>query len=97
MPVGAMAPDLVDQHPQSKRMSPRNQCIEVPHGSKNRIDSDMIGHVIAEIALRRDEERTKPDRIGAQPRDMVQVGGDSRQVADAIAIQGNRLIRLGNQ
>ena len=87
VPIRRMAPHLVDQHLQSQPMSPSQKRVEIRHRPENRIDLDIIRHVIAEIPLRRHEERTKPDRIDAKPRDMLQPFGHPAQIANAVAVR----------
>ena len=92
--VGGVAPDLVDQHLQAERMGAVEQPVEIGERAEQRIDRDVVGHVIAEIGLRRAEERAEPDRVGAERGHVVELRGHARQVADAVAVAVEEAARI---
>jgi hypothetical protein len=51
----------------------------------------MVGYVVAEILLRRGEERAEPDGVDAKARYVVELGGHAGQIADAISIAVEKL------
>lgn len=61
--------------------------VEIGERAEHRIDPAVIGDVIAEIAHRRGEEGREPDRVGAERRNMIEMRGNARQVADPIAVR----------
>ena len=61
---------------------------------KQRIDCGVIGHVVAEILHRRRIDRREPERVDAQPVQVVQARDDPAQVADAVAIRVHEGARI---
>src|SRR5437899_5483454 len=72
----------------------REQAFEIGHRAEQRIDLAIVGDVVAEIRHRRLEERRNPDRIDAKSRDVVELGHDARQIADAVAIAVEKAARI---
>src|SRR6185437_798924 len=87
MLVGGVAADQVDQHVEAERMRALDQPVEIVERAEYRIDRAMIGHVIAEVAHRREEERRGPYGVDAERRDIIELRRDAGQVADAVAIR----------
>jgi hypothetical protein len=52
MPVGGVAPDLVDQHFQPQRMGAGQQRVEIFQRAEDRVHAGVVRHVVAEILLR---------------------------------------------
>ncbi len=90
MLVGAVRIDLVDDDLESERVRALDQRVEVGERAEHRIDIAIIGDVVAEIAHRRGEEGRQPDRVDAEARDIVELCGDPRQIADAVAVRCRR-------
>src|SRR6185437_4206215 len=94
MLVGGMAADEIDQHFDSERMGALDQPVKIVERAEDRIDRAMIGHVIAEVAHRREEERREPHRVDAERRDIVELRGDAGEVADAVAVRVAKAARI---
>jgi hypothetical protein len=62
--------------------------------NSGRVHGAMVGHVVAEVALRRDEERAQPDGVSAEPDDLVQPRGHAGQVTDAVAVGVEEAARI---
>ena len=62
------------------------QRVEVVERAEDRVDVAVVGDVVAEVRHRRGVERRQPDRLDAERRQVVEVAGDPRQVADAVAV-----------
>ena len=92
--VRTVREDLVDQHLEAESVRARDQRVEILERAEDRIDPAIIGHVIAEILHRRREEGREPDRIDAEIRDMVELRGNPRQIADAIAVRIGKAARI---
>ena len=86
MLVGSMGQDEVDHHAQAKGVGGCHHRVEVRQRPEHRIDVAIIACVIAEILHRRGEERTDPDRIFTEGRDIGQALHDTAQITDAVAI-----------
>ena len=63
-----------------------DERVEVRERAEQRVDVAVVGDVVAEVGHRRGEERRQPDRLDLQRVEMVEVGGDAAQVADAVAV-----------
>ena len=62
------------------------QRVEVGERAEERVDVAVVGDVVAGVGLRRHVERGEPDRVDAEFGEVVEVLGDTRQVADAVAV-----------
>src|SRR4051794_34606032 len=71
-----------------------HKSVEVREGPKHGIDTAIIGDVITEVAHWGSEEGRQPHRVYAEARDMVQMRGDPRQVADAVAVEVGETARI---
>ena len=71
-----------------------DQRVEVGERAEDRIDAAIIGDVVTEIPHRRGEEGRQPDRIHPEARDIVELGGDAWQVADAVAVRIGEAARV---
>ena len=63
-----------------------DQRVEVGQRAEQRIDAAIVGDVVAEIGHRRGEDRRQPDRVDAEPREVIEPLGDALEVADAVAV-----------
>src|SRR5262245_4028174 len=86
MSVRRMVGHKVENDPHAAGMRRRDQPVEIGKRAENRIDGTVIGHVIAEIGHRREEDRRDPDCIDAESRKMIEPRGDAIEIPDAIAI-----------
>src|SRR5262249_55919007 len=55
--------------------------------SEQRLDIAVVADVVSEIRHRRGIDRRYPDRIDAEPREVVEAFAYSLQIADAVAIR----------
>jgi hypothetical protein len=76
----------VDDHLQAARVHVGQQRVEVAQRAEARIDVAVVGDVVAEVGHRRRIERAQPDRIDAEPHQVVEPPADAGQVADAVAV-----------
>ena len=86
--------DLVDDDPQPERMRARDQDIEIVQRPEDGIDVAVIRHVIPEILHRGREEGRQPHRIDPERRDIVEMRGDARQIADPVAVRISEAARI---
>ena len=86
MHVGRVRQHLVDHDLQAQRVGARHQLVEIGQSAEQRIDVAIVGYVVAEILHRRREKRRDPHNVDAQAGDVVELGCDAGQVADAVAI-----------
>src|SRR5258708_1154888 len=86
MLVAAVRIDLVDDYLQPELMRPSNERIQVCERAEYRIDSAIIGYVIAKVAHRRGEEGRQPHRIAIERGNITEASADGQKSAHAIAI-----------
>jgi hypothetical protein len=58
------------------------------------LEPQVVRHVVARVAERRGEARVDPDRVHAQPGQVVQVVDDPRQVANPVAVAVGKALRV---
>ena len=83
---GGMAEHHVEHDAEASRSGLAHKLVEIVHRSVDRIYRAVIRDVIAVVALRGGEERRDPHIVDSQRGQVVELRGDARQVADAIAI-----------
>jgi hypothetical protein len=76
------------------RVGAGDQGVEIGQGPEDRIDAGIVRDVIAEVLHRRGEEGRQPDAVHTQRGDVVQMGGDPRQIADAVAVRVGEAARI---
>jgi hypothetical protein len=76
----------VDDHAEPQLVSPGEEGVEVRERAEQRVDVAVVADVVARVALRRRVERREPERVHSQVREVLQTGGDARQVPDAVAV-----------
>ena len=90
--VAGVVGHQVDDHPQPQRVRPLEERVEVGERAEQRVDVAVVGDVVAAVGLRGRVERREPDGVDAEPREVVEPGGDAGQVADAVPVGvGERL------
>src|SRR5262249_54043424 len=70
------------------------QPVDIVEPTEDRIDRAVIAHVVAEVDHRRSKERRDPDPVDAEARDIVQLPGDARQIADPVAVAVAKAARI---
>ena len=86
MDVGGVVEDHVDDDADAALMGLVDQVAEVLHGAVARVDARVVGDVVAAVAHGGGIEGRNPQRIHAQPRQVVQTGGQPPEVADPVAV-----------
>ena len=76
----------IEHHLETAGVSLPHEGVKVRQRAEHGVDGAIIGDVIAEIGHWRGVDRRDPDRIGAEPVQVIEPAGDTRQVADAIAV-----------
>ena len=71
-----------------------NQFVEVVHRAEVGMDVAVVGDVVAPVGVRRRERRAQPDRVDAEPLEMIEVRGDPAQVADPVAVRVGERARV---
>jgi hypothetical protein len=92
--VGSVVGDEVEEQPQAALVARRDDPVEVVAAAEERVDVAVVLNVVAHVRHRGAVHRREPDGVRAEPRDVVEVGEESRQVADAIAVPVGEAARV---
>ena len=85
--VGGVVGHQVHDHPQPELVGTGEEGGGVGQVAEPGVDLAVVGHVVAGVVLGGGVERGQPDRVHAEFAQVVQLGGDSRQVADPVAVR----------
>ena len=77
----------VQHHADIARLGLAAQRLKVLHRAESGVNIAVIGHVVAVIALGRDEKRGHPDIVDAQRFEVIQLGGHAAQIAQSVAVR----------
>ncbi len=72
----------IQDHPEPERFRLGQQPVEICERAEQRADVGVIRHVVSVIRHRRGIDRAQPDRIGAQPGNMVEPPVDAGEIPD---------------
>src|SRR5262249_51262765 len=86
MLAGAMVRHEIEDDAYAALVQRARQRVEIAKRPEARIDIDIVGDVIAEVGHRRGGDRRQPDRIDAEPAQIIDALEDSAEIADAIAV-----------
>ena len=84
--AGRVVRDVVHDHRQAELVCAREERVEVRERAEARVDVGVVGDVVAEVAHRRAVERREPDRVDAEPREVLEPRRDAREVADPVGV-----------
>ena len=94
MLVARVVRNPVDQHAQPARVRVGQEPVEVGERAEERIDVAVVRDVVAVVLHRRAEERGDPDRVDAEPDQVIEVPTDALEVADAVAARVAEAARI---
>ena len=83
--VGGVVGDPVQEHAEVARVRLGEQRVEGREVAEERIDVAVVGHVVAEVGHRRAVDRRQPDRVDAEPLQVLEARAEAVEVADAVA------------
>ena len=83
--VGGVVGHPVQQHADVARVRIGEQRVEGREVAEERVDVAVVGHVVAEVGHRRAVDRRQPERVDAEPLQVVQARAQPLEVADAVA------------
>jgi hypothetical protein len=86
--------DEIEQHADATLTGHRAERDQVVVAAVPGGDLQVVRHVVARVAERRGEARVEPDRVHAQPGQVVQVVDDPRQVANPVAVAVRKALRV---
>src|SRR3954466_1464001 len=61
-----------------------NKLIEIGQGAEDWIDARVVGNIVAEISHRRGIDRRQPDRVHAEPIEIIEPRDNPAQIANAV-------------
>ena len=82
-----MVGDKVENDFELSAMRFLNEAVESFERAEDRINPAIISDIIAEIMHGRGIDRRNPDRVDAEPEEIVQPPPDPVEIADAIAVR----------
>src|ERR1051325_2215 len=86
MLIGSMVGNEIQDQLDFPRMRFPNQEIEVVQSAEQRMNPDVIRHIVAEVLHRRRIDRREPNRIDAEPAQIIEPCDQATQIAHAVAI-----------
>jgi hypothetical protein len=92
--VRGVVRDEVEDDPQAELTGLGDERIGRREVPEERVDVAVVGHVVAEVGHGGPVERREPHRIDAQPHQVVEVGADPVEVADAVAARVGERARV---
>ena len=93
MPVARVVGHEIDQHAHPAIGGLRHQPIEIIDRAEVRIDIGVIGDVVAPVRVRGGVDRTEPDAVDAEPRQVVEM----RDHPSEVAVSGPRRVGEGTR
>jgi hypothetical protein len=92
--VGSVVDDEVENDPDVALLRFADQVVKIFQRAVHRINIFVVRHVVAEVHLRRREARSDPDGIDSQLMEIVELGGDAVEVADAVVVAVREAARI---
>ena len=77
----------IENQLESASMNGLKQLVEVGQGPEDAVDVAVVGDVVAEIGHGRGVEGSDPNRLDAQPGQVIEPLQDALKIADAIAVR----------
>jgi hypothetical protein len=87
MLVGGMVDHQLGDDPQAALVGGGDEAAHVGHLAVLGMDRAVVGDVVAVVASRRGIERQQPQRVDAQIGDVVELGDQAGEVADAVVVR----------
>jgi hypothetical protein len=84
----------VQQHPDATLAGRLDEPEQVVVAAVAGRDPQVVGHVVAGVAERGGEARVEPDRVHAEPGQVVEPGQRAGEVADAVAVGVGERLRV---
>jgi len=85
--IGGVVGDDVEDHPESDRVRFLDQPPGVVEGAEGRVDVPEVRHVVPAVDLRGRVPGVDPQRVDAEPDQVIQPGPDPLDVADPVAVR----------
>ena len=82
-----MVDDKINDQPHVALLDARKKLVEVGHGAELGHDLPIVTNVVAAINVRRVKMGAKPDHVHSQLLQVIELGVNAGQVADAVAVR----------
>ena len=86
MAIRCMIRNEVQDDLQPACMSLREQQVKIIESAKDRVNPAVVGNVITKVGHRGRVNGRNPDRVDAEPTEIVQAQSYARKIADAVAV-----------
>ncbi len=94
MLVGGVVDDKIENDSYVALFSFGDQAVEIRERSVHGIDVFVIRNVVAEIDLRRRETRRNPNGVDPEILQVIELGGDALEIADAVVVAVSEAARI---
>jgi len=64
-----------------------HEGVEVLKSPEDRIDTDVVGNVVAEVTHGREEDRREPQCVDAEPRKVRELTAYAAQIANTVVVR----------
>ena len=86
MLVGGVVDHQLGDHPHAARMRRGDEALGVGQRAVVGMHAAIVGDVVAVVEARRGIERQQPDRVDAEIGDVVELGDQAGEIADAVVV-----------
>src|SRR5260221_4720932 len=86
MAVGSVVGHVIHDNFKIMLMRLGNERVKGCEITEDRVNVGIIGDIVAEIDHRRGVDRRKPDGIHTQPGVVIELGNDTRQITNTVAV-----------
>ena len=87
MPIRGVVGHEVEPDTDALAARLRNQAVEVAERPVVPMDIEVVGDVVSPVDVRARMNRAQPDRVDAEPRQMVELRRDAGEVAGAVPVR----------
>src|SRR5207245_718174 len=84
----------VEQHPDSPGAGLGHQPVDVLQSAEDGLDGAVVDYVVAPVGVGRDGDGADPDRVDAEPGQVVEPFHDAGQVAHPVAVRVGKRPRI---
>ncbi len=92
--VGGVVDDQVHEDLDAASVGRGEQLVEVGEGAKGGVDVLVVADVVAVVVLGRAVDRAEPEHVDPELSQVVELGDDAGQVADAVAVRVHEAARV---
>lgn len=99
MLIRSMIGNIIEQQLHAAGVNVGKQRVEIRESAENRIDVRIVADIVTEVGHRRRKDRRDPDRVHAEPFEIVELALNAAEITDAVAVavfEGARINLINN-